>query len=275
MRTTTLVLLATVATAACTHDMTAPQVSPQPDALAANTGPGLGRFGHGFGPGSFLLMQLRRAPASLQLTDGQRTQIRTLGSAFRQEHDADFKALSSMGQQARAAHASGQSRDQIRQSFSQSQPIHQRLFAAQQALDTKIQQTVLTADQRNWLTANAASCSARPNLSQSQKSQIKALTAQFQKTNKADLDAVKAAMGNAPRFSRAPGGASGAMGFKADPQARAARMQAMASVKPQLDRLVTARKRLRAQIQQIAPPAQNSACFGRMGGGMGPSFRRG
>jgi len=274
MRTTTLVLLATVATAACTHDMTAPQVSPQPDALAATTGPGFGRFG--FGPGSFVLMQLRRAPANLQLSDAQRTQIRTMGTAFRQEHDADFKALHSIGQQARAARAAGQSTDQIRQSFSQSQPIHQRLFTAQQALDTKIQQTVLTSDQRNWLTANAASCSARPNLSQSQRAQIQALHAQFRQANKADLDAVKAAMGNAPRFSRAPGGAgaNGAMGFKADPQARAARMQAMQSVKPQLDRLSAARKQLRAQIQQVAPSAQNSACFGRMGMGR-PNFRRG
>lgn len=153
-----LVLLAAAAMAGCAKDMTAPAVQPQPSnsLSTVNDSQGPWRFGR---HGAMGLFMARRLPANLQLSDGQRAQIKTLMSSFRSANQADLSAMRTsmraMMQQARAARTSGQrlSIDQRRALFQQSAPARQRLVTAQRQLAAQIE-SVLTADQKSWLAAH-------------------------------------------------------------------------------------------------------------------------
>jgi Spy/CpxP family protein refolding chaperone len=100
-----------------------------------------------------------RLPPNLQLTDAQRSQIKTLMASFRATHSQDLatirNAMRATMQRLRAAPASGQklSIDQRRALFQQNAPARQRLMTAQRQLAAQIQ-SVLTPDQKAWLAAH-------------------------------------------------------------------------------------------------------------------------
>jgi hypothetical protein len=151
-----LLVLVAGSAAACANDVTAPTTVPSPDnSLTAVTtdsvGPwGFGRRGFGMMGG---LMYARRLPASLQLSDAQGTQSRSLMGAYRASHKDDLAALASVAHQVHAAARTSGVRmtvGQRRALLAQTAPARQRLIAANKALHTQIQQ-VLTADQRTWL----------------------------------------------------------------------------------------------------------------------------
>ncbi|HEX9109759.1 MAG TPA: Spy/CpxP family protein refolding chaperone [Longimicrobiales bacterium] len=272
----TLVLLValTGVVAACGHELTAPG-SPQPagTAAAALNGGG-GQFGApGFG-------FLGRLPANLALTDAQKTQIKGYVTAFQAANKSDLDALRALFQQARQARQNGSTPDQVKAILEQGAPIRQRLQTARQQLRQQIE-GVLTADQKAWLAANTPKrCdpATAPRLSDAQKAQIKSLRDAFAQANKSDLDAVKAAFQQA-RQARKNGATADSV------------KAILATVKPQLQRLATARQTLQSNIQAVLTPEQKaSGCFvgppgmfrpgmGRgighgMGAGMGPAFRR-
>jgi Spy/CpxP family protein refolding chaperone len=155
-----MMLLALVAAslAACANEVTAPALSPSPENSLATVGGdtagrgmwGFGRHGYGMMGGGFFFA--RRLPANLQLSDAQRTQIKSLMTAYRTAHQDDLKSLATIIKQARAAHVAGQrvSADQRRALLAQTAPARQRLTSANKQLASDIQQ-VLTADQQTWL----------------------------------------------------------------------------------------------------------------------------
>jgi Spy/CpxP family protein refolding chaperone len=154
-----LLVLVAGSVAACANDVTAPTTVPSPDnSLTAVTtdsvGPwGFGRRGFGLMDG---LIHARRLPASLQLSDAQRTQIRSLISAYRASHKDDLAALASVAKQAHAAARTSGLRmtgEQRRALFARTAPARQRLVTANMALHAQIQQ-LLTADQRTWLASH-------------------------------------------------------------------------------------------------------------------------
>jgi len=158
MRRMLLVLVAS-SVAACANDVTAPTTVPSPEnSLTAVTNDAAGPWGfgrRGFGMMGGGLMFARRLPPSLQLSAPQRTQIRSLMSAYRASHKDDFEALASVAKQARAAHASGMrvTVEQRHSFFAQTAPARQRLVTANKTLRAQIQQ-VLTTDQRSWLASH-------------------------------------------------------------------------------------------------------------------------
>ncbi len=163
---TMLLLLVAGSVAACANEVTAPTVPAPENSLSASNGaPGPWGFGrHGFGMMGGGFMFARRLPANLQLTDAQRTQIKTLMTAYRSAHQQDLQSLSAIGKQARAARVAGQpmSVDQRRALFSQSAPARQRLMTANKQLAADVQQ-VLTSDQKAWLAAHRPSFKRNPN----------------------------------------------------------------------------------------------------------------
>jgi Spy/CpxP family protein refolding chaperone len=99
------------------------------------------------------LFATRRLPDNLKLSDGQKTQIKSLMSSFRAAHRDDLESLAASMKQARAARTAGQTTEQRRALFAQTSPARQRLMAAHTQLAASVQQ-VLTADQRAWLSAH-------------------------------------------------------------------------------------------------------------------------
>lgn len=157
MRRMLLVLVAG-SVAACANDVTAPTTVPSPEnSLTAVTADSAGpwRFGHrGFGVMGGLMFA-RRLPPDLQLSEAQRTQIRSLMSAYRTAHQEDLASLASVAKQAYAARTSGtrMTADQRRAFFAQTAPARQRLSAANTALRGDIQ-NVLTGSQKAWLASH-------------------------------------------------------------------------------------------------------------------------
>jgi len=152
----TVVALVAACVAACANEVTAPTVQPAPENSLSTTGQGPWGFGRrGVGMGSGILFATRRLPANLQLTDAQRTRIKSLMTAYRAAHEDDLKSLAAVGKQAHAARASGQrlTADQRRALFAQTAPARQRLMAANKEIGAQIQ-NILTSDQKAWLASH-------------------------------------------------------------------------------------------------------------------------
>lgn len=81
------------------------------------------------------------------LTDGQRAEISGLVAAFEQDNRADIEAIRAAFQQARAAHQSGASREEIKAILEAVQPAMRRVSAAEARLAVAIL-AVLTPEQR-------------------------------------------------------------------------------------------------------------------------------
>jgi len=157
MRMMLLVLVAATV-AACANEVTAPTMSPSPENSLATLGGdtagrgmwGFGRHGYGMMGGGFFFA--RRLPSNLQLSDAQRTQIKSLMTAYRTAHQDDLRSIGAVVNQAHAAHVAGQSvsADLRRAMFAQTAPARQRLMSANKQLAGDIQK-VLTPEQKSWL----------------------------------------------------------------------------------------------------------------------------
>jgi Spy/CpxP family protein refolding chaperone len=157
MRMMVLVVVA-ASVAACANEVTAPALSPSPENALATVGGdtggrgmwGFGRHGYGMMGGGFFFA--RRLPGNLQLSDAQRTHIKSLMTAYRTAHQDDLKSVASVMKQARAMRGPGQtlSPEQRHALFAQTAPARQRLMSANKQLASDIQQ-VLTPDQKAWL----------------------------------------------------------------------------------------------------------------------------
>lgn len=152
------IVLVAASVAACTNDVTAPALSPSPENSLATAGGdtagrgmwGFGRHGYGMMGGGFFFA--RRLPANLQLSDAQRTQIKSLMTAYRSAHQDDLKSVASVMRQAHTTRVAGQivTPDQRRALFAPVAPARQRLMSANTQLASDVQQ-VLTPDQKAWL----------------------------------------------------------------------------------------------------------------------------
>ena len=109
-------------------------------------GMGIQRPGN-FGPAAGAGAQL---PDSLKLTDAQKTQIRSLMSAFETANAADIAATKAAHMAARAAHRDGRSREEIKALLDAAKPAAERIRVASQALRSAVQ-NVLTPAQKAWM----------------------------------------------------------------------------------------------------------------------------
>jgi Spy/CpxP family protein refolding chaperone len=191
-------LLSALTLAACNKDVTAPvDLNPTLDE-AANLG-----FSASFAgdPSGNFLPPLYRLPDNLKLTNEQGAKIKALVAAFEAATKADHEALAAIDRAAKAARAAGKSEAEIKLILAAGDAIRQRLAAAEKKLHDDIF-ALLTAEQKAWLEANKPQpCTAAP-LSDTQKSQISALIAAYEQANKADLDAIKAALQKAADAKR-------------------------------------------------------------------------
>ena len=254
MRATTILLLLAGALAGCGHEPTAPG-TPQPQGANLAATAQAGAFGAG---GRMHVGLLRRLPADIALTATQKQSLKGYVQAFAQATKSDRQALAALRKQARQAHQNGQTPDQVKAILQQGASNRQNIQAAGAQLKQQIE-GVLTADQKAWIAANAPKpCdrSTAPKLTGDQKAQIKALTTAFRSANQTDLEAVRAAMQQA-RTARKNG--------ESKDQIRSI----LQTVKPNLDRLRTARQALASRIQAILTPDQKaSGCYGpRFGAG--------
>lgn len=241
MKKTTLVLLAALALGACNKDTTAPATDNDAALdLAAELA-----FSASFAadPGSNPLPGVNRLPDNLKLTADQQAKIKALTEAFLQATKADHDALAAIQRQAKEAEKAGKSREEIIAILKQGDAIRQRLQAAEAKLRADLL-AVLTAEQRAWLEQNKpAPC---PTLTSDQRNQIAALIAAYEQANKADLDAVKAALEKAQQAMRAG-------------QTKEQVKAILDAVKPNIDRLNAAAAKLRSDIEAVLTPEQKAA----------------
>ena len=183
-------------------------------------------------------------PDSLKLTADQQAQIKALIAAFNAATKADHDALQLILKQAREL---GKGRttgaDSASKILAKGADIMRRLATAQAKLKADID-AVLTPEQRAWVAAHEPKkCKPEkfPALTDAQKAQIRALELAFQTNNKADLDAVKAALDAAK-------GKTGAE-----------REAILAAVKPAQARLEAARKALKEAIKGVLTSEQKSS----------------
>ncbi len=187
-------------------------------------------------------------PDELELSDAQKTQIRSLVEAFQQATRADREALGAILHEAREAIEAKKPRSEVQAILAGGAPIIARLAAAEAKLKADID-AVLTPEQRAWIAAHSPR-GCRPDrfppLTDAQKAQIHALEVAFQTQNKADLDAVKAILEEAAAAIRAG---------KSRDEVTAILEKARA---PML-RLETARKDLREKILNVLTPEQKAS----------------
>jgi Spy/CpxP family protein refolding chaperone len=190
-------------------------------------------------------------PRELRLTAEQEARIKALLDRFAESTKADREALAGIQQQADEARKAGKSREEIARILTQGEAIRRRMAEAEQALAAQIE-AVLTAEQKAWLAAHQPPLCNRTNttaLTDAQKNQMAALIAAYEEKNKADLEAVKAALERA----------------RAALKSGATREQLRAildSVKAAEERLRAAQIELAKAIDALLTPEQRaSRCF--------------
>jgi Spy/CpxP family protein refolding chaperone len=247
MKTLSTLLAASLVLAACQEDVTAPTdvggllVDGAVLAYDAAGLPGAGRY----------LGALDRLPEALKLSAAQAAAIKAAVEAFQQATRADREALAGIHKEAEAAKRAGKSRDEVRLILEKGEAARKRIEAAELALAARIE-AILTAEQKAWLEANLPKrCDPKtaPPLTADQKAQISALVAAFEVSNKADLDAIKAALEKA----------------RAAKQSGATREQVKAildAVQPAMARLAAAQAALRQAIDAVLTAEQRaSGCY--------------
>src|SRR5688500_5304855 len=191
MRWIILSCLAAVSIAACSNETTTPDADLAIDAGLFGTA--LTQSG-GYDARLYQDRLFNALPDEIALTDEQKTKIRSLTEAFIAATKSDREALGAIVRQAHDAARAGRSREESRSMLEQGAPLRQRLHDAETKLVADIQ-SVLTAEQKAWLTAHRPErCDASkfPPLSDAQKAQIQALEQAFRDNNRADLDAMRA-----------------------------------------------------------------------------------
>lgn len=247
MKKVAFLLSLAVALVACDRDVTAPV-----DAAALLEAGGILAWDAAgmSGPGRYL-SALGRLPENLRLSAAQAAAIKAAVDEFLQATQADRETLASIDKAAAEAKRSGKSREEIRQILEQGAAARQRMEAAEQALQVRIE-AILTAEQKAWLDANLPKrCDPRtaPPLTADQKTQISALVAGYEISNRADLDAVKAALEKARTAQK-----SGAT--------RAEVKAILDAVRPAMARLAAAQAALHQAIDALLTPEQRaSGCY--------------
>lgn len=244
MRRIAFMTIAAAALVACSNESTAPNASDfNLDAGAYGTAL---TIAGGYEPELYQDRLTNGLPDSLKLTSDQQAQIKALIEAFNKATKADRDALKGLLGKARDLSRGPSGADSVAKLLTRAAEITPRLAAAQAKLKADID-AVLTPDQRAWLASHAPKdCKAGnfPPLSDAQKAQIGALEQGFQTNNKADLDAVKAALDSAR--GKTP----------------AERDAILANVRAAQARLEAARKALKEAITKVLTPEQKgSGCF--------------
>lgn len=244
MKKTTVLLLCTgLALGACSKDTTTAPLDDTTSILLDEAATLAYNASFAANPGDNLLPGIHRLPDNLKLTADQQARIKALMTAFADATKADREALAAIDRQAKEARKAGKTQAEVEAILRTGDAIRQRLSAAEAKLKADLD-AVLTAEQKAWLNSNKApTC---PSLTDAQRTQIAALIAAYEQANKADLDAVKAALDNA----------------KAAREAHATKDQIVAilnAVKPNLDRLKAASDKLRADIEALLTPEQKNA----------------
>jgi Spy/CpxP family protein refolding chaperone len=191
---------------------------------------------------------LDKLPASIKLSDEQRAKVNQLVDAHATATRADRDALNSIATRAMNAINAGRPREEVVKILDEAKPIQQRLAAADAEL-IKGLTAILTAEQNAWLQSQLPQQCDRskfPPLTAAQQKQIAALDSAFAVNNRADIEAVKAALVKA-------GDAKNAGKSEAEVNA------ILEAAKPALDRLAAATKILQDQIAAIYTPEQKSS----------------
>jgi len=194
MRRIILSCLAAASIAACSNETTSPDVADL--ALDAGLfGTALTQNG-GYDARQYQDRLFNALPDEIALSDAQKTQIRSFVEEFMAATKSDREALQGILKQARDAIQAGKSREEVTAIMRQGAPFRDRIHAAEKELVADIQ-SVLTAEQKAWITAHRpprCDASRFPALTDAQKAQIEALEKSFREDNKADLDAMRAIM---------------------------------------------------------------------------------
>jgi Spy/CpxP family protein refolding chaperone len=189
MRKSAVILFTALAFAACDKEATGPSSD-----LAMLDDAAELAFSSSFvtDPGSTFLAFVHRFPDELRLTADQQAKIKALVEAFLTATRADHESLAAILKQAHEAAQAGKSREEVRAILEQGLPIRERLQAAEAELRTDIL-AVLTPQQRAWLDAHQPRPCTAAQLTDVQKAEISGLVAAFELTNRADIEAIRAA----------------------------------------------------------------------------------
>lgn len=189
-----------------------------------------------------------RLPEHLKLTVAQEEQVKAVIAAFAEATRADHQALAGILRQAREARQAGKSADEIRAILHQGEPIRQRVVAAEQKLRTDLL-GVLTPEQRAWVESHQPRRCDTVALTPEQRTEISGLYSAFERDNRADLDAIKAALDRARAAHR-------------DGASREEVHAILAAVQPAMERIRAAQIHLAAAVLSVLTPAQiASGCY--------------
>lgn len=179
-------------------------------------------------------------PASLALTEAQKTQIRALRATYQQAVRADSLAAQVIYDEARAARAAGATREAVNAILEKARPLQEKQEAAFQALTQQVEQ-VFTEAQRTWL-AEWRKCIAFTPTPQ-QVAQVEAIQAAYATNNAADIAAVQKVLDDVMAIRRAPGASAESI----ETQVRAL----LDGVRPARERLAAAQQAMWQQIGTI------------------------
>jgi LTXXQ motif family protein len=182
-------------------------------------------------------------PASLELTDRQKAQIRALRQAHADAIASDLAAMKRIAEEARAAKAAGKPAAEIERILAQGKPIAERLASAERRLTTAIED-VFTPEQKRWL-AQFRACLRAATPTDAQRREIAALHERFRSANAADLKTVEDALARIAAVR-----ADKSLSQRAREERIAAILE---SVRPARERLAAAYKALEAAIARIVP----------------------
>ena len=245
MRRLILSCIAAASLAACSSDTTAPDSDLTIDAGLFGTE--LTQSG-GYDARIYQDRLFNALPDEIALSADQKAKIQAFVSDFVAATKSDREALGKILEEARAAARAGKSRAEVQAILEKGAALRQKLHDAEKELVADIQ-SVLTAEQKGWLTAHGPDrCDASkfPPLTDAQKAQFQALEQSFREANKADLDAMHAIMEEAHAAIRAGK-------TREEVAAIIARGATIAR------RLAEARKELREDILAVLTPEQRAS----------------
>lgn len=248
MRRIALTVIAAAALAACSNETTAPgDVSQISDFEIGAFGSALTATG-GYDAELYRLRLLNGLPDDLKLTAEQQAKIKALVDAFEAATKADREALNGILREALQAIRAHKSRAEVKAILDKGAAIRERLSAAEATLRSQID-AVLTPEQKAWLASHKPQrCDPTkfPPLTDAQKAQMRALETAFQTANQADIDAVKTGLEQA----RAAAAAA---------KSRDEIQSILNGIKPAIERLESARRNLRAQLEALLTPEQKAS----------------
>jgi hypothetical protein len=251
MRRIAFVSLVAAILVACSSDTTAPAASTdqQVTDFSINAlGTALTAAG-GYDADLYQLRLFHALPDNIKLTPDQETQIKALVEAYKKNTKADNDALNAILKQARDAVKAHKTAADVKAILDQGAPFAASLAAAATDLKNKIDDKVLTDDQRAWLAAHAPKAckiGSFPPLTDAQKILMKAYEEAFEQQNKADLAAAKKGMDQIKEAVAAGKG-------PADIQT------ILDGIKPALEGLATARATLKSQLESVLTLEQKAS----------------